>query len=533
MPHGSLGFFGAPSLLVDGLWKAPEFYFDAESNIMINVFRVAIFLCLTIQSANAQRYAITPLEIPLTFEATFADDVLDVPGTVRIEPFVEIYEDNLGAIPWGEAYAFDARVEYTGELTLQDGQVVSVSATEIHESVNNSARPSLQFNPTLSLERDGQVIGVSRAILSGSTFSLRNFGSVISQGGLLNLRYRTPSLWTGPVSMDSTSHTANNYGSLTPLPDGDIDGNGDVDFSDFLTVSRNFGNEGGSYLTGDINRDGVTEFEDFLIVAGNFNADAIGTLRNNCWDSAAAIPSGTYVATSSGTFFNIGRFEYPNGRSKNLVGHSTAAVELNLGNDAVTLGNMVFTTDVQDEGSAEGDFAPISGELEIVLSEPRVHSLRNALDPSVRVLNCFYSHHLAEATYGRIQITFTHDDGVQSELLDITHSLDSVPSDLEFSVAVPFQTDSTGSVVANPIGGGWGTFINFPTRMPDFKLDEFREVRSLGRNIRGSDGVELTPTASNVVAVPEPGSILLCFIGSLCALLSWARRPRECIWAGY
>jgi hypothetical protein len=53
----------------------------------------------------------------------------------------------------------------------------------------------------------------------------------------------------------------------------DIDFDGGVGFSDFLTLSRNFGSEG-NYSDGDIACDGVVSFTDFLTLAAEFGSTA-------------------------------------------------------------------------------------------------------------------------------------------------------------------------------------------------------------------------------------------------------------------
>ncbi len=50
---------------------------------------------------------------------------------------------------------------------------------------------------------------------------------------------------------------------------GDLDGSGDVGFSDFLVLSRSFG-DSGSPAQGDIDGDGRVGFADFLILQDNF-----------------------------------------------------------------------------------------------------------------------------------------------------------------------------------------------------------------------------------------------------------------------
>lgn len=51
---------------------------------------------------------------------------------------------------------------------------------------------------------------------------------------------------------------------------GDIDGNGKVEFADFLILSGNFGNEVDPGTNGDIDGNGKVEFADFLVLSGNF-----------------------------------------------------------------------------------------------------------------------------------------------------------------------------------------------------------------------------------------------------------------------
>jgi len=62
---------------------------------------------------------------------------------------------------------------------------------------------------------------------------------------------------------------------------GDADGNGEVDFSDFLTLSGNFNTEGVGYDGGDFDCDGTVAFNDFLLISGNFGATS---------EAAASVP---------------------------------------------------------------------------------------------------------------------------------------------------------------------------------------------------------------------------------------------------
>lgn len=58
--------------------------------------------------------------------------------------------------------------------------------------------------------------------------------------------------------------------TCNPNTQGDIDGNGVVEFADFLTLSANFGNEVDSHEMGDVDCNGTVEFADFLTLSANF-----------------------------------------------------------------------------------------------------------------------------------------------------------------------------------------------------------------------------------------------------------------------
>ncbi len=57
------------------------------------------------------------------------------------------------------------------------------------------------------------------------------------------------------------------------LVDGDVDGDGDVDFDDYLLLQNNFGTTSGATReNGDLDGDGDVDFDDFLILQRNFGA---------------------------------------------------------------------------------------------------------------------------------------------------------------------------------------------------------------------------------------------------------------------
>lgn len=58
------------------------------------------------------------------------------------------------------------------------------------------------------------------------------------------------------------------------LLDGDVNGDGEVGFLDFLAISRNFGRDVAAVDQGDVDGDGVVAFKDFLIMSRNYGKAA-------------------------------------------------------------------------------------------------------------------------------------------------------------------------------------------------------------------------------------------------------------------
>lgn len=90
------------------------------------------------------------------------------------------------------------------------------------------------------------------------------------------------------LNWNGRPHSEFTYGFLTLGPEasvatcdpnsgGDLDGNGTVEFADFLILSGNFGSEVSSHAEGDIDCNGTVEFADFLALSGNFGMEIAGT----------------------------------------------------------------------------------------------------------------------------------------------------------------------------------------------------------------------------------------------------------------
>ena len=81
---------------------------------------------------------------------------------------------------------------------------------------------------------------------------------------------------------------------------GDTDGNNEVDFSDFLTLSSHFGTTVDTgYLAGDFDLDGTVAFSDFLVLSSNFGTTTT-TVGCDCDTSDANNPDGATKIQGAG-----------------------------------------------------------------------------------------------------------------------------------------------------------------------------------------------------------------------------------------
>lgn len=76
--------------------------------------------------------------------------------------------------------------------------------------------------------------------------------------------------------------------SLTTQIPGDIDGNGEVDFNDFLIFSRNFGTDVVAGSLGDFDENGEVDFNDFLTFSRNFGSSSSADLMSKSVDDVFA-----------------------------------------------------------------------------------------------------------------------------------------------------------------------------------------------------------------------------------------------------
>jgi hypothetical protein len=138
---------------------------------------------------------------------------------------------------------------------------------------------------TTVLDVEGQVFHVNALgeVNEGDSFQILVADSITG----------TPTIATEGWSFDAaTGSVVFGAGSACVAgSQGDLDGNGTVEFADFLVLSANFGNEVGSHTEGDIDCSGDVAFADFLIMSANFGS-AVGA-------DTAAVPEPSGLALFS------------------------------------------------------------------------------------------------------------------------------------------------------------------------------------------------------------------------------------------
>ena len=96
-----------------------------------------------------------------------------------------------------------------------------------------------------------------------------NLGAIF--GGEQDLVFQY-ALSSGDMAFGTVSYELPDVGGCSPINSllGDLDGDGEVAFADFLILSGNFGTSVSTYDEGDIDCNGEVDFADFLALSGNF-----------------------------------------------------------------------------------------------------------------------------------------------------------------------------------------------------------------------------------------------------------------------
>lgn len=118
------------------------------------------------------------------------------------------------------------------------------------------------FTTTLDVDGAEFVLSVEGEVADGDSFQIVVADNITGTPSI------SPEGWNFDPSTGSVV-----FGEVSlcdPNTLGDIDGNGDVGFSDFLILSNNFGSDVSSHSEGDIDCSGDVAFADFLVLSTNF-----------------------------------------------------------------------------------------------------------------------------------------------------------------------------------------------------------------------------------------------------------------------
>lgn len=157
------------------------------------------------------------------------------------------------------------------ELVSQDPALISLFGGLTMAADNNYGRSNTRLGNIESLEK--------RELFAADL----GFGDVAISGGIAEFRSLDETELSRAiiekgcgdcVSKEGISDARESRDAEPSLP-GDVDGNGEVAFNDFLILSKNFGQKvDHAFADGDIDGDGQVGFADFLALSQNFGSTA-------------------------------------------------------------------------------------------------------------------------------------------------------------------------------------------------------------------------------------------------------------------
>ena len=218
------------------------------------------------------------LRLQFDLEAWDAESRADTPGEAAFNVLVEVDS--------GEGFALlheFSNVTTGAQLSPPEGDYLDGNLDDHRVSFDSGVQMAtipagsalrIRWEVPESAETSGWVFGLDDV-------ELNLFGSLVdafdcnADGSLDVLDANCSAV----ASLDGTLSAAN-------LIKGDANGDGSVAFSDFLTLSANFGSSG-FYTDGDFDKDGTIAFSDFLLLSSNFGQSSA---------VAAAVPEPSSVA---------------------------------------------------------------------------------------------------------------------------------------------------------------------------------------------------------------------------------------------
>ena len=183
-----------------------------------------------------------------------------------------------------------------------DAEFLVIPESNLRSRENPAELESGEFAGVLSAPTSGWEIDVDPADGSSDAFALENpdadvFTTVlnvdgvefhinalgeVSDGDTFQILLADTIMGTPVIATDGWSFVPATgsvvFGSACdPNSMGDLDGNGTVEFADFLVLSANFGTEVSGHSEGDIDCNGTVDFADFLALSANFGSTVAGS----------------------------------------------------------------------------------------------------------------------------------------------------------------------------------------------------------------------------------------------------------------
>lgn len=221
---------------------------------------------------------------PENIEFSYSSEGITLPGIVTyegiplnlvlsVDPDTGMTEiTNQATVP----IEFDGYAVFSdsGVLRPADGSWNSLSDSSLGgagwEEANPNANAVAELNPVSTT-----TLGPNESV---------SLGALVDPSGAQDLAFSyflagaTPDLRDGFVAYGFEPAACQPANALL----GDLDGNGTVEFADFLVLADNFGLQTNSYADGDVDCNGTVAFADFLALADNFGKSLGAT--------AAAVP---------------------------------------------------------------------------------------------------------------------------------------------------------------------------------------------------------------------------------------------------
>jgi len=156
-------------------------------------------------------------------------------------------------------------------IVSEAGSLDPTSWTSLSDGGNGWAEANAASNHITELNLSG-------TMMLPATSDPIPLGAIVVDGAadlefVVNLAETGP--YTGTVEYDDGVANFGGGGLCDPNTQGDLDGNGRVEFADFLAMSTSFGTSVASHTQGDIDCNGMVEFADFLVLSTNFG-QAVG-----------------------------------------------------------------------------------------------------------------------------------------------------------------------------------------------------------------------------------------------------------------